>query len=110
MTRAELVELVARGICARFRMNPDNFPGWKQFELHAEGAVAALSRAGLAVAPVRPTEEMSMAGVLSLSEQMEYLWTGPKPCCRFPPPFHSRSSNGIFKAMLAAGAVKLEET
>lgn len=61
----DLVEIMARAICASLGVNPDAngtdgtpYSAWKPFAEDAEIALTALSEAGWVVVPIKPTQEM----------------------------------------------------
>jgi hypothetical protein len=63
MTRDQLIETMARAICAAEGFDPDNqettgISYWVTWAQHATAALTALEAAGMRVVPVEPTKAM----------------------------------------------------
>lgn len=69
-TRAELIEVMARAICASDGYDPDHdgndesgtFSQWMSYRDDAEAALTAIESSGARVVPVEATDEMWDAG------------------------------------------------
>ncbi len=104
MTRAELIEAMARAICIdngfdpMCRLSPRDRPRWMGYQENATAALAAIEAAGFAAVPREATWEMHGAGhdaSLKSGGEMEGDWV--------------EINERIYRAMIAASPVEARD-
>ena len=69
MSRADLIEIIARGCCVGERIDPDDARGgWRHWTDAAEGVLAELADHGLAVVPSEATPKILANGWAAINE------------------------------------------